>query len=442
MSPPSTLLVSYTFPPAGGVVVQRALALARYLPQAGCSTHVLTARNPVTHVYDPALAERIPSSVAVHRVGAVETPYALRQAVKRAAGLRRSQPATAAGAAPSGAPPHPLKQLAKAVVERLVFPDPQRNWSRAALSAASRLIERERLASVLITVPPFSLLRMAVPLRRRFPDLRIVLDFRDEWLEYHLNGLDGTASAWKRARAAELEAAAVAAADFVVTVTPTWVERLRRRYATQPASKFVLIPNGYDPGTVADLHPTPPLAPPLVVSYLGTLYANPVYTPQSYLQALDLLGPEWYGRIETRFIGRVAPEAAALLENGPFPLVQTGFLPQDEALARLQQSHCLLLLLGTADVHSGKLFEYLATGLPILAVTPHGGEAARVIEETGAGLVAAPDNPVEIAAALQRLYAHATGAATEPLPTRHPERIAVYDRSVQARTFAGLLQPR
>ncbi|MGD0579298.1 MAG: group 1 glycosyl transferase, partial [Bryobacteraceae bacterium] len=71
------LLISYLFPPAGGVGVQRALAMARYLPRTGLSVTVLTARNPVTHVYDAALEASIPAEVRVHRTPALEPPYAL-----------------------------------------------------------------------------------------------------------------------------------------------------------------------------------------------------------------------------------------------------------------------------------------------------------------------------------------------------------------------------
>jgi glycosyltransferase involved in cell wall biosynthesis len=425
----SSLLVSYMFPPAGGIGVQRALALARYLPDAGLHLHVLTARNPVTHVYDPALAQRIPAAVRVHPCSALEPPYALRQAFKRVIGHRHQAAPSLAPAQPAG----PLRRFAKQAAERLLFPDPQRLWAGPAISAAARLIEREHIGSVLITLPPFSLLALAPALRRRFPALRIVIDFRDEWLQYHLEELDGTASAWKRTHAAALELAAVHAADAVVTVTDTWVERLRRRYPAEPAAKFVLIPNGYDPASFAHFQSAPPPQPPFILSYLGTLYSNPVYSPAPFLDALDRLPAPLLDRLETRFIGRVAPDVAPLLEGRRARLLQTGFLPQDDAFARLAASHALLLLLGTATVHSGKLFEYLATGLPILAITPPGGEAARVIESTGSGLVAAPDNPAAIAAALERLL------SGPPLPPSNQPAVQQYDRSRQAAVFARLL---
>ena len=56
-------------------------------------------------------------------------------------------------------------------------------------------------------------------------------------------------------------------------------------------------------------------------------------------------------------------------------------------------------------VLSGKVFEYIAVGRPILAIVPPDGAAAELIRETGAGVVAPPDDPAAIRAALDELHA-------------------------------------
>jgi len=440
----SLLLISYMFPPAGGVGVQRALSFARYLPQAGLTVSVLTARQPLTHVYDPGLEKKIPASVRVHRTAALEPPYALRQRVKALLGRKSEPPATAAVLAAPPALPSAARRLAKALLERAVFPDPQVFWVRPSLRQAVHIIEAGNIDSVLITLPPFSLLRFAAPLRRRFPKLRIILDYRDEWLQYHLQELqfDIAVSEWKRHHAARLEAEAVSAADHVVTVTPTWVERFRARYPSAPPVKFVCIPNGYDPDSFRGFEHQPPVLPPLVVAYLGTLYANPVYSPQPYLAALDLLAPEWRARFETRFIGRIEPAAEAFVSRSSARLVRTGFLPQQQAFRELERSHCLLLLIGSLSVHSGKLFEYLATGLPILAIAPRGSEVERVIAETRAGWCVPPDNPALIAQALRDIYAAATDAPCATSFAPDAAAVSAYSRERLTIEFAratGLL---
>jgi glycosyltransferase involved in cell wall biosynthesis len=267
---------------------------------------------------------------------------------------------------------------------------------------------------------------MAVELRKLFPKLRIVLDLRDEWLGYHLPELDGDASPWKHTRAADLEKTAVQASDVVVTVTPPWVNDLVRRYPDEPASKFVCIPNGYDPETLKDFHWTPPPAPPLIVGYMGTVYSNPVYSPAPYLDALEAMSAKWRGRVQTRIIGRVAADAVHLLANRKTAVVQTGFLPQVEAFQKMAESHCLLLIIGNSTVHSGKLFEYLAMGIPILAITPPDGEVGRVMRETRSGWCVSAEDRHGIQAAIRNLYASAFGGQNPIGQNR--QAVELYDR--------------
>lgn len=432
MDRPRVLLVSYLFPPCGGVGVQRALAMARYMPDAGVDVSVLTALDPISqHGLDPDLERMIPPGIQVCHSSAWEPPRALRDRVKRAVSGGTGGGGEASSAAPSLS--LFIRRMAKAVVERILFPDAQLLWVKPSLKEAVRIIREEKVGAVVLTAPPFSLLFMAIELRKLFPKLRIVLDVRDEWLGYHLPELDGTASPWKRAEAGRLEKAAVRASDVVVTVTPPWVESLVRRYPDQPASKFVCIPNGYDADTLKDFHRAPPPVPPMIVGYMGTVYANPVYSPASYLDALEAMPEEWRSRVQTRIIGRVAGNAAHLLANRTADVVQTGFLPQVEAFQKLTECHCLLLIIGNPTVHSGKLFEYLAMGIPILAITPPDGEVGRIMRETRAGWSVAAEDRQGIQEAIRNLYAIASGAQ-EPIE-QDRKAVEFYDRRRLAATM-------
>src|SRR5580704_6176948 len=72
------LLISCYFPPAGGIGVQRAVSLARYLTQNGFKVFVLTARSSVPTV-DRDLTSRIPEEVEIHRTWTLEPPFRLRK---------------------------------------------------------------------------------------------------------------------------------------------------------------------------------------------------------------------------------------------------------------------------------------------------------------------------------------------------------------------------
>src|ERR1044072_788088 len=71
------LIISYLFPPAGGIAVQRALSLAKYLPGCGFDVHVLSARNAAGPVSDPDLLRQVPVEVTLHSAFTPEIPFAI-----------------------------------------------------------------------------------------------------------------------------------------------------------------------------------------------------------------------------------------------------------------------------------------------------------------------------------------------------------------------------
>src|SRR5450755_3468255 len=79
----NTLLISYLFPPAGGVAVQRAISYAKYLGQAGCPVTVLTTRNPVTAWLDPSLLESLPKDLVIERAWTLEPPFKTREWIRQ-----------------------------------------------------------------------------------------------------------------------------------------------------------------------------------------------------------------------------------------------------------------------------------------------------------------------------------------------------------------------
>ena len=83
MSLLNVLLVSYSFPPAGGVGVVRAASLARHFPAEGIRLDVLTARNASAVGLDCSLLQEIPGDVAVHRTVTLDIPFAIKKRIKK-----------------------------------------------------------------------------------------------------------------------------------------------------------------------------------------------------------------------------------------------------------------------------------------------------------------------------------------------------------------------
>ncbi len=112
--------------------------------------------------------------------------------------------------------------------------------------AAKRIIHERAIDAVVITVPPFSSVRLATRLRKAFPNLPILVDFRDEWLTTTLHLVSFNSNARARIVAHKAEAEAVRDASSIVLVTEAAKKELQSRYPGVPREMFVTIPNGYD----------------------------------------------------------------------------------------------------------------------------------------------------------------------------------------------------
>jgi glycosyltransferase involved in cell wall biosynthesis len=390
------LLISCYFPPAGGIGVQRAVSLARYLPQNGFGVFVLTARASVPTV-DTELMNLIPDNVRVHRTWTLEPPFHLRKQLWS----RVNSPAAASTKTRNGFAAT-SKSILSRKIKQIICPDPQVLWYPFAIRRATKLIRENGIQTVLVTAPPFSSFLIANELKRRFPRLHTIADIRDEWLQYFAKEFAFRDDKYVAARAAQIERATVESCDRVVSVTAASLNELRSRYPEQPGDKFVLVPNGYDPAAFSEFHSRPHHTGKLVVSYTGTVYKP--CSPKAYLDALDAL-PEIRSQFETRFVGRITEEFDRdIFKNRQSSLRLIDFVPHKDAVIFMEESDILLLPWTDRFNIPGKVFEYLMTGKPILALCYPDSEVARVIQQTASGWCVNPDDRLEIQRALNEIH--------------------------------------
>ena len=379
------LVISYTFPPSGGVGSPVALAFLRHLPKTGNQVWVLTPRNPATPVQDPELAKLIPADAQgnVFRSWTPEVPYRWRDKI-----WKRFDPPHRVGKSEAEQRPQGLlgkvKSAARAQLQHFLFPDPQVVWTGSAIRRASRLIPQLGIDSVFFNAPPFSLLKIAIELKRRFPHVNIYTHLRDDWVGYYMGRFDSP-SPEKIAQTRAMERAAVEASTMVSIASPVWAEGLRHRYPDQSPQKFFCMTNGYEPEAFAGFPSPVRRAEKLSVSYFGTVYQNPIYSPLPFFNAVEALPPQQRDRVQARFMGRVQDEAKPLFEHRSFDVQALGFMPKLKGIQMLKEADLLLVIANGPESHAGKLFDYLATGKPILALTYPDGAMARLIRETRTG---------------------------------------------------------
>jgi glycosyltransferase involved in cell wall biosynthesis len=353
------LIVAYYFPPLGGIGSVRMSGFARYLPEYGWSPIVLAPASAAYHV-DPDMS--FPED-QVLRSGSLEISRMGKQVL-------RTGGSEIVAARPSG-----IRRVIQSAVRRyLYFPDGQIGWYWPALKVGRAAMRRHKFDAIYSSAFPVTGHLIA---RRLHRDTGVpwVAEFRDPFSDLVDTG------ALNRRRAAHLERSIAHEAAGVVMTSPSW----SRAHAERWSRPVTAITNGYDEVVRAD----PPRSDEFVLTHLGSLY--PQWQDLAGLwQAILRLEQAGQPTVDRLcFVGAPQPEVREELDAyGLMPRVEiTGLLAHREAAGRLRRSGALLLA-GPKDGRpelrgwsSGKMFEYLATDLPIIFVGDRDTDAAHLLEQ-------------------------------------------------------------
>ena len=375
----NVLLVSFYFPPAGGGGVQRPLKLAQYLPALGIETHVLAPDDPQWIHRDDGL--RLPTHAWVHRA--------------RYLGPGGRRPAEELHGKEGVAR---LATQARLFGRRALVPDENVPWNITAIPAAIRIVREHGIDAVITTSPPNSIHLVGAAVKR-VTGAAWLADLRDSPVA-HPHRRAESAAVRAKEKVDEAVAKLIARqADAIACVSDAIADEVRRY---EPRGRVVTISNGSDFDDFAGLEYIP--GDRLRLTHTGSFFGK--RDPRPFLQALHDSGVD----AVVRFLGdfRSADrEWAEQLDLGD-RLELIPYAPRATSLALQRDSDALLLLIPDAGgrgkgVLSGKVFEYIAAGRPILAAVPPDGAAAALIRESGAGVVAAPDDVDALRAALVEL---------------------------------------
>ncbi len=452
------LMITYFFPPVGGVGVERTLKHVTYLPENGWQPVVLAPANSAYRLVNDGTLERVPAETEVHRVTTLE-PGHLRRLVGRVVGPAVRRTTAVGGDALSGGTESTTARTgsrARAAanaawawaVPRIFFPDDQVLWAPAAVRAGRRIHAEHPVDAIYSSSPPISG-HLAASWLARMLDVPWIADFRDPWIG---NAYAQDLGPAHRALQRRLERRIVDRASRVILPTADLLDAYAQRYPAA-AARMTHIPNGYD---LAELESLAAGAPRTdrADGHFRLIYAGSLYGEQElrlFLDGVQLLlarSPDLRARLRVDFAGwfsaanqQIAAERLPTLA----PVVrQLGFLPKADVVARERDADAGLVLIahepGRGAVAPAKTYEYLGLDLPVLAVAPP-GELRRILDELHWGVVAEP-TPEGVADGIERLMAEPPRHAIADPQWRYERRALTRRLAAIADELIAAIRPR
>ena len=427
------LIITYYWPPSGGSGVQRWLKMSKYLPENGWQPVIYTAEDAEYPVEDPSLEKDVCAEAEVIRRPIVE-PYSF---YKKFLGLKKEQKVKAGFIDETGKQKGWKERLSVWIRGNFFIPDARCWWVKPSVRFLKKYLKDHPVDAIISTGPPHSMHLIAMKLKATL-NLPWIADFRDPWTEIDFyNDLHLTKRSDRKHH--RLEHEVLTKADKVVAVGWDMAEGLKRL----GASHAEVIPNGYDweVQTPSDIKP---LSSDFTLTHIGIIGPNrnehQLWQALGELKAAD---PQFASKLKIRLIGQIdqsvvrSIEASGLKENTEF----IPYIPHDQIQEQQASSQVLLLFINNTPnakgILTGKLFEYIAAGRPILCIGPEDGDAARIIKEAKSGTTIGFENKEKMKEVVLEYFRQFN---SDSLPNHETTSIEKYSRKALAGEYAKLLK--
>ena len=364
------LILSYYWPPAGGSGVQRWMYFAKYLKKMGWEPIVVTVDEQEASyaVWDKSLLEEV-SEIRVIKTNTREplrwyslmTTGSLRNGIPQGEVKRKNI----------------LGKLSAYIRGNFFIPDARKGWVPFAVKAAQKVLNEESISHLVTTGPPHSTHLAGLQLKTQF-EINWWVDFRDPWVDIFYNkNLYRSLNAIQKDAA--LEKKVIQKADGVLTTVGGILHETLK--AKAPNQRFHSIPNGYDAQLMEKVQSEKPKDIFHVV-YTGLLTTNQAY--DNVLNVLDGLDSQIPVRIS--LAGNIDPEIiqGIRLKHSKLELIFFGYVSHLEAVQLMKSAHLLLNFIfegAQMQMISGKILEYMATGVPVLSIGDSNSEAGKFINQ-------------------------------------------------------------
>jgi len=393
--PKKLLIITYYWPPAGGPGVQRWLKFVKYLPDFNIQPIAYIPENPTYPIIDKGLESEVSDKVIILKSKIFE-PYGLasffgkNKTKKISSGIITNQKKQSF-----------LEKTLLWVRGNIFIPDARFLWVKPSVTYLKKYIQENNIDTIVTSGPPHSLHLIGLQLKKEL-NIKWLADFRDPWttIGYH-KALKLSSFAQKKHKA--LEKQVLNSADTIIVTSKTTKTEFQ---AITPRS-IEVITNGYDIEHVEKK----PLDNKFTVAHIGSFLSE--RNPRILWQALQELVNEntnFKNDFRLKLIGATSQEVLDTIAKFQLNdyIMNLGYVSHQEAVEHQRKSQVLLLIEINSDetksIIPGKLFEYMISERPIIAIGPKGSNFAEIITATNTGVFFTYDKKEKLKASLLNFY--------------------------------------
>ncbi len=388
------LIITYYWPPAGGPGVQRWLKFTKYLPEFSWKPTVFIPENPSYPIIDDTLAKEVSPQLDIIKTKIWE-PYQIAEK------FGKDNKKFKAGQFDVGKNQSWRSKLSIWVRGNFFIPDARVFWVKPSLKFLKQYLKENQFDAFVTTGPPHSLHLIGLGLKKEFPDLKWIADFRDPWTEIsYYKHLKLTKSSDKKHQ--DLEQKVFDKADITLATSYTDAENFRKKGANA-----VCITNGFDEeiqdpraanlnqkleSAISKPETQNSRTTKFTLSYIGVL--EQLRNPEVLWEVLNEIitqNSDFKSYFKLNFVGRVDDKILEKINLSPLKNVvnNVGYLSHSESITEMRKANLLLLTNfpeeSSKGIIPGKIFEYLSTGNPILSFGPESSDVERILDQTKAG---------------------------------------------------------
>ena len=375
------LIITYYWPPAGGISLHRCLKFAKYLRQYGWEPVVFTAKDAQYPYFDESSFKDIPEGITILKHPILE-PFGL---FKKLSGRKKEESLNNIVHVRDKRSSW-IDGLAIWIRGNFFIPDARALWIKPSVKFLLEYLKENPVDAVLSDGPPHTNTRIAYHLSRKL-NIPFLADFQDPWTQVDYHQLMKL-TPWGDRRHKKMEQEVFRQADQITIASPSWKEDLE----SIGARNVEVIYWGYDEDDFKGLQQQ--LDNKFTISHTGLLGFDRL--PDGLFRALKMLKEEnasFAEDLQIQLAGQVDYSVFEMLKELGLEenLVNKGTIARREVLQLLVNSQLLLLPLNKAKNAKGrlpgKLYEYLRARRPVLGLGPRDSDAAAILRNTEAGEV-------------------------------------------------------